>query len=331
MDEAEDAQEGKHPLENAYQAGASPIRRLVPSPTGAAGTIERGHIYFFYRPKVEREEAHSLDDVQRFYILLCRGPPVRVRFRRRHGQRWGAGAGDGLVEEGADAVPAAEPQDEPKKPFRLIHVGKKGLPDPERAGGGGGRRRQMFWASVDSVGDDLTALQAGLEGSTYETKTRGASPRRLAAFRRTGPPARLAAAYAIVNQDARIPSQRETHLGYHLSHPLRTSWGRQRAQYPPEIMKGVFGKGGRRGNETYGLRFAACERREMLDYEGTELLLIASRSGEEGLEESLGGGRGKALEEAEDRESQESIDEVMKELAMDVEKIPADPLEGLWA
>ncbi|EEB88360.1 hypothetical protein MPER_13841 [Moniliophthora perniciosa FA553] len=27
------------------------------------GTIERGHIYFFYRPKVQKIEAHSLDDV----------------------------------------------------------------------------------------------------------------------------------------------------------------------------------------------------------------------------------------------------------------------------
>lgn len=31
---------------------------------------ERGEILFFYRPKVEREEAHSADDVQRLYIVL---------------------------------------------------------------------------------------------------------------------------------------------------------------------------------------------------------------------------------------------------------------------
>lgn len=31
---------------------------------------ERGEIFFFYRPKVEKEEAHSADDVQRLYIVL---------------------------------------------------------------------------------------------------------------------------------------------------------------------------------------------------------------------------------------------------------------------
>lgn len=31
---------------------------------------ERGEIFFFYRPRVNREEAHSPDDVQRMYIVL---------------------------------------------------------------------------------------------------------------------------------------------------------------------------------------------------------------------------------------------------------------------
>ena len=122
----------------------------------------------------------------------------------------------------------------------------------------------------------------------------------------------------------------------------------RRADYPEEILQGVFGKGGQRGRESYGLRFASCERPELLDYEGAELLFIAARSGEEGLEKSLGEGRGHgesiskpdwtriiilftALEEAEKNESKNSIDEVMQELAMNDDKIPADPLEGEWA
>ena len=32
--------------------------------------LERGEIFFFYRPKVEKEEAHSAENVQRLYILL---------------------------------------------------------------------------------------------------------------------------------------------------------------------------------------------------------------------------------------------------------------------
>ena len=62
-------------------------------------------------------------------------------------------------------------------------------------------------------------------------------------------------------------------------------------------MHDVFGSASKkgkqsRGRESYGLRFASCETPEMLDFEGAQLLLIASREGEEGLEASLGEGRG---------------------------------------
>ena len=110
-------------------------------------------------------------------------------------------------------------------------------------------------------------------------------------------------------------------------------------------MKEVFGKGGSKGRESYGLRFAGVERIEMLDIEGAELLFIASRSGEEGLEISLGEGRGEgeykhdtvghhaltvvtALTEAEKAEESHPISSVLRELAIDAEKIPAEPLEG---
>ena len=32
--------------------------------------LEKGHLSFFYRPKVQFEKAQSPDDVQRFFLLL---------------------------------------------------------------------------------------------------------------------------------------------------------------------------------------------------------------------------------------------------------------------
>ncbi len=32
--------------------------------------LERGDIFFFYRPKVEQEEAHGIDEVQRFQVVM---------------------------------------------------------------------------------------------------------------------------------------------------------------------------------------------------------------------------------------------------------------------
>jgi hypothetical protein len=42
--------------------------------------LERGDIFLFYGPRVGREEAHGVDDVQRFYVDLK--PDGKVRYRR---------------------------------------------------------------------------------------------------------------------------------------------------------------------------------------------------------------------------------------------------------
>jgi len=63
------------------------------------------------------------------------------------------------------------------------------------------------------------------------------------------------------------------------------------AEYPAWIMRDIFEEG-KRGKDRYGLRFAPCGIPELLSYKGAELLLIAAREGEEGLEKSLGEGRG---------------------------------------
>lgn len=65
----------------------------------------------------------------------------------------------------------------------------------------------------------------------------------------------------------------------------------KRAKYSKEIMDKVFGRGSK-GTESAGLRFAGCERADLLDQEGAQVLLIASKVGEKGLEESLAEGRG---------------------------------------
>ncbi|EGO26872.1 hypothetical protein SERLADRAFT_464431 [Serpula lacrymans var. lacrymans S7.9] len=321
------------------------------------GVIERGHIYFFYRPKVQHEEAHSLDHVKNMHILLVPRPPVfsaydpqvdkvndKVVIEQEGNQEMN------LILEGADALPAPESRGVSKKTFRLITIGKKKLPNPEGSG-----RKDTFWAVVTTVGDDLHSLESGLGEKTYETKTRGT---------RHEEPVRLAGrgAYAIANQSSTTPSSRETHLGYHLSHPnelgdvqnalgihlassfvlqvknpLAPATGPQRiglpkgrrAEYSSSIMDQVFGKG-TRGRQSYGLRFSACNHIDLLNHKGAELLLIAARTGASGNDQSLGEGRGEALQEAEENEGKEPVEDVFKELAMDKDVFPAEPLQGEW-
>ena len=49
--------------------------------------------------------------------------------------------------------------------FRLIHIGRKRLPDMD------GHERQ--WGFVEAIADSGRALEEGLRRETYDTKTRG--------------------------------------------------------------------------------------------------------------------------------------------------------------
>lgn len=118
---------------------------------------------------MEVDEAQSIDEVQRFYILLVPRPP---EFASYSGQDDAVKAEDDqmtLLSAGADAVPATEPTGKDKKSFRLLIVGKKSLPDPEKGRG----RSNVFWATITTVGEDLKKLEEGLGPKQYETKTRG--------------------------------------------------------------------------------------------------------------------------------------------------------------
>jgi len=276
------------------------------------------------------EEAHSIDEVRNFHMLLVPRPP---EFSTE-------------VEGHSDTAP--EPKGIPTKHYRLITLGKKRLPGLDKPG-----RKDTLWAMVSTVGENLHELDDGLGKKTNETKTRGT---------RFEEPVRLAGrgAYAIVNARGKTPSQNETHLGYHLSHPLSIggvqealgvhtsssfvlqvknplapATGRvglppnRRAKYPAGIMNNVFGRG-TRGRQSYGLRFSTCSCVDLLEYEGAELLLIAARTGTQGNDTSLGDNRGEALQEASEKEAKEPIADVFKELEMDMNVFPGEPLEGNW-
>ncbi|KAF8202432.1 hypothetical protein BJ912DRAFT_944787 [Pholiota molesta] len=314
------------------------------------GTIERGHIYFFYRPRVQREEVTSIEDIRNFHMLMIPRPPQYLADASAQEK-----AGDvkpeesenmKVLEPGADAVPAPEPTDSQKKFYRLVTVGKKKLPDPESAGKEGSKRKEMFWATVTAVGEDLKSLVDELGPKMYDTKTRGT--------RHEGA-ARLVArgAYAIVNSDAKMPSERTTHFGYHISHPSELGEVQQELgiypaasfilqvrnpRAPPQApiqqhakpLNIRKGEGAIKGRESFGLRFSSCETPELLNYKYAQVLMIAAHEGEEGLEKDLGEGRGVALSETEVKEGHESIKKVFAELGLDLDKFPTEPLEGSW-
>ncbi|ACM18711.1 hypothetical protein Geob_0340 [Geotalea daltonii FRC-32] len=245
------------------------------------GILERGNIYFLYRPKVQKEQARGERDVERFYMVLS---------------------------------------PEGKNIFREIIIGQKALP--------GIRKKERNWAFVKNVTRQAKELEEEFGELEYSTKTRG--EREVPAARPAGE-----GIYAIVRHD------NHTHLAYSLElpeqprqvqralniategsyiisvkNPGKTSppgtglKSGQKAGYPQELLAAFRDR-----------RFADADPPELLDYPGTELMLI-------GAEEKPGEELGIGL--STDKETGASAD-IFTDLKLNRKEHPVKPLfEGKW-
>jgi len=105
--------------------------------------LEKGHVYFYYRPKMNIQEAQTLDDVQMLYILLC--PKFQA----------------------AELLPSLEGEKKTKPVYmnRLLTLSKKKLPEINE--------RSRYWAFVAVSSKDMNDINDWLAGEKYLTKTRG--------------------------------------------------------------------------------------------------------------------------------------------------------------
>ncbi|KAF2590153.1 hypothetical protein F2Q70_00040133 [Brassica cretica] len=299
---------------------------------------ERGEIFFFYRPKVNKEEAHSVDDVQRLCIVMrpeSGENPVEEKQDPLSGKE---GSGDededdnNSSKKGGEGGHGVEKVNIEKQILlRFIVMGKKTLPDPSK-------KSQPFWGFVEMVTKNVEDVKEALKGEEYQTKTRG---------HRHKPPARAVGEgiYRILRHKPTPTRKHHTHLVYKLEFPSRTE-----KHEPQESMniepEGSFliqvrnpeqGRGGR-GSEFRGLkrkrkaqfpahlqahlghtRFGAADPPDFLNYEGCEFLLI---SASDDIEEELG------VELESEGEGDESSCDLVKTFGDDVDATPL--LRGTW-
>lgn len=259
--------------------------------------VERGEIFFFYRPKVETEEAHSPDDVQRLYIVLRPESGEKNSVQEKQDSDSGK-EGDkvGTHDHGGGGHGTEKVNVEEQRLFRLIVMGKKSLPNPSE------KRGRPYWGFVELVTTRIEDVKADLKGKEYETATRG--------HRHTETARALAeGVYRILRHN---PRKRNNYMHTHLVYKL---------EYPPEDVKndaqeslnvereGSFliqiknpdqkhGGGGRGFQSKRRAAFPAhlqgqfgnrqynpADPPDFLNYEGCEFLLIAAS---DDIEEELG-------------------------------------------
>jgi len=268
--------------------------KAVLQPAHKEGTImEKGLVYFFYRPKVELDETHALKDVQRLYLLICPG---------------------GTNKETMRAETAIK---------RLIVVGRKMLPEVVGAKG-------RAWCKVELVTKNIAEIDKVLGPYQYETATLGT--RHDAAARPCGEGVYALVdegrstkfAYVLELPEDLGEAQEAFHIGKEGSYvmsiknpdvaPTRPDVpvSDKHPGFPPELKR------------EFGNRRWTKALPDFLNYDGAELLLLgASKDVEEDLGEA-----GAELKELEKNDARKLSDEkLFKELHMSKKVHPAESIK----
>ncbi|KAL6134829.1 hypothetical protein ACLB2K_067057 [Fragaria x ananassa] len=285
---------------------------------------ERGEIFFFYRPKVNKEEAHSPDDVQRLYIVLRPESGERSTEEKQDAdsgkegaKRKGSDTGDeggsgGSEREGGYGKQEVNIEKQPL--LRFIVMGRKSLPDP-------GKKSRPYWGFVELVTTNIDDVKSSLQGEEYDTKTKG--------HRHTSAARALGEGIYRILRHKEGKKKPHTHLIYKLEFPpedecnepqeslnikhegsfhiqiknpeqhgsstslYRGLQSKRKAVFPAHL-QGQFGR----------LRYHPADPPDFLNYEGCEFLLI---SASDNIEEELG------LElQTEEVEADESCSDLIK-------------------
>ncbi|KAJ1266434.1 hypothetical protein BS78_08G150900 [Paspalum vaginatum] len=262
---------------------------------------EKGEVFFFYRPKVDKEAARGPDDVQRMYVVLRPESGERAveekqapesgkeGKKKKHEDPDQQAAGGGGSREGGHGKQEVNIEERPL--LRLIVMGRKSLPDPAK-------KSRPYWGYVELVTTDVQDIKDALKEEEYTTATRGQRRRRPAA-RALGE-----GVYRILKHGA---GRAHTHLVYKLELPPRgepqeAMHVEPEASYliqiknPEQRQQATGGFAGLQAKRRAAFpahlqarfgsnRYAAADPPDLLNYEGCELLLI---SASDDVEEELG-------------------------------------------
>jgi len=293
--------------------------------------LEKGHMYFFYKPKVEEDEVTKFAEVKRLYVVLTPGTVKETQEPEEKSTKKGRKSSptkkkkvteEEVKEESKEKEEmASQSTREDNLIKRLIIIGAKKMPNIEK--------HERLWGKVTLVTRSFKELDQELVGLEYETKTRG--------VRHQGPARAVAeGVYAILEH------HRHTHLVYVLELPKELSEVQKafnldkegsfilavknpdmmfkregsKPKYPPKLANLFDQK-----------RWIPANPPELLDHRGTEVLFIGAR---EDLKEEFGA-TGAKVEEMEKLEHYKiNDDKLFMELRLNKAEIPTDPLHGKW-
>ncbi|KAJ8659708.1 hypothetical protein O0I10_004690 [Lichtheimia ornata] len=268
--------------------------KAVKDESAGVKVLEKGHIFFLYRPKVDSDEVESASDVQKVYMVLK--------------PNWHSC--------------------KPKRQPTLIVLGRKKLPDPEHHSRYWGFVAEASKDLTDAFKEHSYETKTRGERTVHPSRPMGEGVYEIAthnghshlAYMLTLPdkPHEVQEAFNIEEKASIIMAVKNPEKS---SPPSAGLSSKQKADFPKELMEAFADR-----------RFIQMETTEFLNYKDCELMLIgASKNVEKELGKA---GKELKEMEKKDEEHIEHVGvdkSVFDELEIEKSQNPGSPLQGDWA
>jgi hypothetical protein len=276
-----------------------------------AEVLEKGDIFFFYRPKTKivdegnGGDVKSIEDIRRFFMVTANTTTAAVSKNEQEQQQFDGTNNKTPKEEGGSAR------------FRLFVIGKKSLPEIRTTEA---RRSERYWAKIGGMFENPQQLTSELLSDEFR-KGDAARPVGEGKYAIVKHQDHAELAYVLEMPEEPGEAQRELGIEKEASYivsiinpkvpvPQGYPSSEEPPNYPESILK-EFGENENFVSLARDLRF--------INFQNAQMILVGAREGRDVIEKEFG------IDIREEKETVHSAD-IFGKLKIEKDKVPTKPL-----
>ena len=302
-------------MEKESKKGAESSRNYIDDDNNQEATaevLEKGDIFFFYRPKAKVADdgggdVKSIEDIRRFFMVTASAITSITATNTENEQR--------QQFEGTNSKTAKKEEESPK--YRLFVIGKKSLPEIRATKA---RRSERYWAKVGGIFENPKELTSELLADEFR---KGDAARPVGEGKYAIVKHQDHAELAYVLEMPEEPGEAQKELGIEkeasyiisvINPKVPVPEGYPSSEEPPNYPEYILKEFGE--NENFvplarDLRF--------IDFQNAQMILVGAREGRNVIQKEFG------IDIEEEKETLHSAD-IFSKLRIEKDKVPTKPL-----
>jgi hypothetical protein len=275
-----------------------------------ADVLEKGDIFFFYRPKTKivdddsGGDVKSIEDIRRFFMVTATTTATATNTENEQQQQF-------------DGTNSKTPQEEEPSRYRLFVIGKKSLPEIRTTEA---RRSERYWAKVGGIFENPQELTRELLSDEFR-KGDAARPVGEGKYAIVKHQDHAELAYILEMPEEPGEAQRELGIEKEASYivsiinpkvpvPAGYPSSEEPPNYPESILK-EFGE-----NENF---ISLARDLRFINFQNAQMILVGAREGRDVIQKEFG------IDIREEKETVHSAD-IFSKLKIEKDKVPTKPL-----